>query len=110
MKKIIRFVSIQFFLVWRFFRVIFPEWFAEHCPVHIPTKRPKCPNHICDSCGKPRKDICAINTGDGFVLFWECEDRCGDGDGEDDLVGWWPFWFGAWTDYESLRKIGIEEV
>lgn len=106
-KKTIRNIGAVLFLVGRFFRVTFPEWFAKHCPVLIPTRRPRPPKDNCPCCRKPYTKIIAIDTGDGFEFDWECASYCGR---PVIIDNWYPFWFGAWANRTDLLKIGIEEV
>ena len=95
------------YLFLRFIRIDFREWFAEHCPVHIPNKKPPTPTRHCEYCDKPLNKIIAFDTGDGFALEWTCENECGDSESIDN---WWPFWFGAWANDKRFAKIGIEVV
>lgn len=92
-------------LTTRFFRIIFPEWFAQHCPVLIPTRRPQPPKSNCPMCEKPYAKIIAIDTGDGFEFDWECDSGCGH---SVIIDNWYPFWFGTWAKSSDLEKIGIE--
>jgi hypothetical protein len=85
----------------------FCEWFSKHCPVHIPTRRPK-PLGNCYECKKSRNRLCAYDTGDGWFFFWECENGCGTD--EEGIVGWYPFWFGAWANTFQLEQVGTEVV
>lgn len=84
----------------------FCEWIAKHCPVHIPTRRPKPPEELCE-CGKKLTRMIAYDTGDGYEIDWICEDDCGFAF---PVVGWWPFWFGAWAKDNDFEKVGIEAV
>lgn len=104
-RRTIREISAVSFLVWRFFKIIFPEWFAKHCPILIPTKRPQPPKTNCPYCDNPYTKIIAIDTGDGWEFDWECDSSCGH---PVMIDNWYPFWFGAWAKSTDLEKLGIE--
>jgi hypothetical protein len=91
-----------------FFKWGFPEWFAQHCPVKIPTKRPICPELPCEECGKVMNKIVAYYDGDGWSFFWDCENECSGG--EEPINNWYPFMFSAWCKGSDLARIGIKEV
>jgi hypothetical protein len=82
------------------------EWVGKHAP-KIRARWPQPPESVCPICGKPFVKICAVHTGDGWDLFWECENECGDGDS---IYNWWPFHFGAHCSGNDLRRVGIEVV
>ena len=82
------------------------DWFAKNCPVHVPTKRPACPNTLC-VCGGTISKIIAIDTGDGYEMDWACDNDCGECE---PIVGWWPLWWGVWVNYDILQRLGIEEA
>ncbi len=98
LQKFIGYMIINFLL--------FKEWFQKNCPVHIPTRRPKPPTEPC-VCGKPFDRLIALDTGDGWMFLWECENYCGECDPEG-INDWWPFLFGVWATGNQLERIGIE--
>lgn len=46
------------------------------------------PSKVLCSCGKPVKPI-AFDTGDGWFLGWDCENKCEDF--PDGMLNFWPF-------------------
>lgn len=93
-------------LIWRFFKIYFPDWFQRTCPIKIAKKQPPVPTQLCD-CGKPYTQMVAYDTGDGYALFWICDDDCGS---PIDVENWWPFWFGVWATPKDFERVGIEVV
>jgi hypothetical protein len=96
----------SFWWYWYLARRNAREWVARHAP-KIPTRRPEPLSEPCRACGKPQDRLYAVYTGDGWDLFWECENECGDGDS---IYNWWPFHFGAHCSANDLRRVGIEVV
>lgn len=86
----------------------FQVWFAKNFPFKIPRKFPKPPGQICLMCDKPRNILVAVDSGDGWLFFWECEEGCGEAD--EPIENWYPFCFGVWCKPKDLEKIGIEVV
>ena len=85
------------------------EWIARHAPL-IPVAKPKPPlGAFCPDCRHLLTKICAVDTGDGWAFFWECEDNCGAADCFVD-DSWYPFRFGAYCNSKDLAAIGIEVV
>ena len=95
-------------------RYRFKEWFFENIAPKlpkIPIRKPDYPGmyDICERCNTDIK-IYAYDTGDGWSLFWDCEEQHISNFGDDGLiVGWFPFLFG-WATGEDLERIGIEVV
>ena len=93
----------------------FKEWFFENITPKlpkIPMRKPDYPgmSDVCRRCNTDIK-IYAYDTGEGWSLFWNCEeqhiiDQWGD---ETNIVGWFPFLFG-WATGKDLERIGIEVV
>ena len=92
----------------------FKEWFFENVTPHLPkiqVEKPRYPGvPICAECHKP-PHVYALDTGDGWLFFWDCE--CGDISdlrGDDSFLdGYFPFLFG-WATGKDLGRIGIEVV
>jgi len=88
--------------------IIFTSWWENKINPHMPRiflGLPAKPNKVCPECGRPFSKVCAIHTGDGWALFWECENNCGGG--EEYIDDWSPFFFN-WCTGSDLRKHGIE--
>jgi hypothetical protein len=91
---------------WRYtLRESLSEWFGKHVP-KIPARRPPAPDRRCGSCGEPLDQIMAIDTGDGWAIFWECKNYCGWE--EANIEDWWPYLFRAWCKAKDLERVGIE--
>jgi len=88
----------------RNFRETFGKFVGLKLHIHIKRRYPQ-PTGICGYCGKPYDRIIAIDTGDGFELSFECENYCG---WCEPIVGFWPFWFGAWATVSDFERAGIE--
>jgi hypothetical protein len=85
------------------------DWIAAKFPFHIPTKKPVCQNELCSCCNEVMNKLCAYDTGDGWMFFWECKNNCGETD-EAGIEDWYPFLFGAWSSEKDLERAGIEVV
>ena len=93
----------------------FKEWFFENITPKlpkIPVGKPIYPGvPICIECHKPPK-IHAIDTGEGWYFFWDCEGQHISDERPEEkitIVGWFPFLFG-WATDKDLGRIGIEVV
>lgn len=83
----------------------FRLWWFNKAAKHIPlicAPRPKPPYCECKSCGQTLK-LMAVDTGDGWDFFFDCDDAC-----DPIWIEWWPFLFGAWCGRRDLELIGIE--
>lgn len=99
-------IKIRNFL-WSYWH-IFKEWCINSITKYLPkfyVGNPPYPIPItCPDCGEWRTKLCAIDTGDGWVFVWECENYCGN-DGY--IENWFPFYFG-WCNGKDLKRYGIE--
>ena len=92
----------------------FKEWFFENITPKLPkiaTRKPDYPgmSDVCKECNTDIK-IYAYDTGDGWSLFWDCENQHVNNYGDEYfIVGWFPFLFG-WATGKDLERIGIEVV
>ena len=92
----------------------FKDWFFENITPYlpkIPTRKPTYPGifKICYECDTEIK-IYAYDTGDGWSLFWDCENQHISNFGDEFLIiGWFPFLFG-WATGKDMERIGIEVV
>lgn len=90
------------------------EWIAWHFPLKIYIKPPKCPGEICPDCHEVANKLTAVNTGEGWIFDWDCENGCGaleyEGVRYPNGKYWWPFLFGAVCNSDDLDKHGIEVV
>lgn len=75
----------------------------------IATKRPYPRIEFCPECGG-RIEIKACDTGDGWNIFWDCDNSC-ESIAEDEayITDWFPFVFG-WASSKDMRSVGIEVV
>lgn len=74
-------------------------------------KPPAPPDIVCPSCGgKPTKMI-IYNTGDGWLMSWECDKYCGGMEEEAMMTkeSDWPFVEDA-ARAEDFEALGFEEV
>lgn len=67
-------------------------WFTEHL--------------LCPDCGAPM-DKCAVDTGDGWALFWECDECLFQGDEGHDIE--WPFG-DKWMTHKDMQEHGYTVV
>lgn len=91
--------------VWKLQEII-GKFVGLRAHIHIKREFPK-PSGTCGFCGEPFDRIVAINTGDGWEIDFGCSNYCGEGE---PIVGWWPFWFGAWANENDFESAGIEVV
>ena len=96
----------------------FKDWFFENITPHLPKIPIQRPIYselhgypLCPICSKNPK-IYAYHTGDGWMLFWDCEEqhlselnKCE----KYMIIGWFPFLFG-WASGKDLERIGIKVV
>lgn len=64
---------------------------------------PEPPKKTCPECGMPMDVPTAYNTGDGWALWWDCVDFCGEGHIEIE----WPFADHTRGTGEDLIKLGF---
>ena len=90
----------------------FKEWFFENINPKLPKIPVNRPTYlgvpICLKCHS-MPEIYALDTGEGWHFFWDCEGHHISDRGEGDIAGWFPFLFG-WATGKDLERIGIEVV
>lgn len=96
-------MNLSLFWLWYRFRMWLDDC-ARFLP-KIPRRKPAPPKTRCPLCGEPTNILSALDTGDGWMIFWDCENGCGEGDAAE----WFPFVFG-WANSKDMRRAGIEVV
>jgi hypothetical protein len=80
----------------------------EKCSAHLkPGYNPKPPGLKCSDCEQPFEQKVAVDTGEGWYLYWECKNECGTSDGP--MIEEWPF-IEAFANSYDFEAAGFEPV